>query len=77
MNDEDVRHRHKVGDRNEIGQAVVRDARVRSRIDCHRGDGRDAERVAVRRGLGNFIGTNRATATTAIFNDDRLAQFLA
>jgi hypothetical protein len=76
MHHEDVRDRGQVGDRNEIGQRLVGELRVRGGIDRVRRDGRDAQRVSVRRRLRDEVGADAAAGPGAIVDDDRLPELL-
>ncbi|MCY1531947.1 hypothetical protein D9M68_671870 [compost metagenome] len=72
-----VGHVDQVGDRCEILERVVRILGVGGRVGRHGADRGDAEGVAIRRGLGQRIGADRAAAAAAVFHHHRLAQLAA
>ncbi|SPA49127.1 protein of unknown function [Cupriavidus taiwanensis] len=72
-----VRHRGQVGDGGEVLGGIVGQSRVDRRIDAvGRGRG-DAQRIAVRRGLGQEGGADAAAGTAAVVDHHGLAQLLA
>ncbi|XQU69884.1 hypothetical protein OJJOAM_002615 [Cupriavidus sp. H18C1] len=66
-----------VRDGLEVLDRVVRQLRIAGGVDRHRRHRRDADRVAVRRRLGDRVGADRAAATGAVLDHHRLAQDLA
>ncbi len=72
-----VRHVHQVGDRREVLDRIVRILGVGGGVGRHRAHSGDAERVAVRRGLGQRVGADRAAATATVLHHHGLAQLAA
>ena len=71
MHHQHQRDRGDLGDRREILDRVV-GLLLQAGVD-REGDGRDQQRVAVRRGLGGGAGADGAAAARAIVDDDGLA----
>ena len=62
--------------RREILARVVSGIRIKRRIDGKRTGAAEPERVAVRGGLGDLAGADRAAGTAMVFDHQRLAKHL-
>ncbi len=69
-----VGHVGQVGDGLEVLDRVVRQLGVAGRVHGHGRDRRDADGVAVGRGLGDGVGADRTAPAGAVFHHHRLAQ---
>jgi hypothetical protein len=70
VHDQHVGHAHHLCDAGKVLASVVGHALEQPGVDRMRGRGRDADGVAVRRGLGHRVGANVAASAGLVLDDD-------